>query len=289
MANLKEIKMRIASVQKTQQITKAMKMVAASRMKKATDAIIATRPYAQKLHNIIQHLEDTELAFGNQYLEERELKKVLLIVIAADRGLCGSFNTNIRKKAIQTINEYKNNGIDVSLITVGKKSVEFCRKFNVDIESEYADIFKSLHFNTAEQVIEESKKLFLNEEVDRVELIYNEFQSVVSQVAVVDQVMPVRKEELENTDKDKNDYIYEPSKVELLSTLLPKYLNYHMWKALLESNASEQASKMMAMENATNNAGDLIKKLNLTYNKIRQASITTEISEIVGGSEALKG
>jgi F-type H+-transporting ATPase subunit gamma len=287
MANLKEIKMRIASVQKTQQITKAMKMVAASRMKKATDRIIAARPYAKKLHNIIQHLEDTELTFGNQYLEERELKRVLLVVIAADRGLCGSFNTNIRKKAIQTINEYKNNGIDVSLITVGKKSVEFCRKFNVDIEKEFLDVFRSLDFNTAEQVIEESKKMFLKEKVDRVELIYNEYQSVVSQIAVVDQIMPIRKEEKNNADK--SDYIYEPSKVELLSTLLPKYLNYHMWKALLESNASEQASKMMAMDNATNNAGDLIKKLNLTYNKIRQASITTQISEIVGGSEALKG
>ncbi|MCB0279606.1 MAG: ATP synthase F1 subunit gamma [Calditrichaeota bacterium] len=287
MASLKDIKVRIASVQKTKQITKAMQMVASSRMKKATDAIVNARPYAEKLQHVLSNLESSDSSFGNHFFDERAVKNVLIIVVAADKGLCGAFNSNIRKKTIQLIRRYQKENIGVKLLSCGKKAVEFNRKLDVEVLKEYSELFRDLKFNDAVAIMSQAKTLFSENDVDAVDVVYNQFISVVSQVPVSERVLPIAQKKEESVDLQ--DYIYEPSKVEILSTLVPRYLNMAVWKALLESNASEQAAKMMAMDSATNNATDMIKKLRLKFNKIRQASITTEIAEIVGGAEALNG
>jgi len=289
MANLKDLKLRIASVKKTQQITRAMKMVAASKMKRATDAISNTRPYAEKLKDLMSNLFSDAQAFGNQYAEERDVKRVLLLVVAADKGLCGGFNNNIRKATLAKIDEYKKQGIDVSVISVGRKAVELCAKMDgIDVLSSYPGIFLDLQFETAHQISNDLKKYFTDGTVDKVDLIYNRFVNAISQVPTTEQYLPLVVEQAEESER-KVDYIYEPNRVELISTLIPRHLNMHVWKVLLESNASEQAARMMAMDSATENAGDLIKSMNLTYNNLRQAKITSELAEIVGGAAALEG
>lgn len=287
MANLKDIKLRITSVQKTQQITKAMKMVAASKMKKATNSILSLRPFAEKLERLINHLKDDEESFVSSLMDQRAIKRSLLIVVAADKGLCGGFNTNIRKLIQQRIQENKEASIETKLIVVGKKALEFSNKLSTEILSAHVEIYKDLNFNNAVLIMKEAQAYFENATVDSVELIYNRFVNAITQLVEKEQLLPLVLDG-SASDEDSGDYIYEPSKVELLSNLIPKHLNFKVWKALLESNASEQAARMMAMDNATNNADDMIKKLKQVYNRIRQASITTEISEIVGGAAALQ-
>jgi F-type H+-transporting ATPase subunit gamma len=289
MASLKEIKVRIASVKKTQQITKAMKMVAASKMKKATDAISNTRPYAEKLHSLIANLTTDAQSFGHQFTEKRDVENVLLVVVAADKGLCGGFNSNIRKQSIQKIEKYREKGHNVSVLSIGRKAVEMARKFeNVEILSEYPNIFGKLSFETALAISDELKTFFVEGKADKVDLVYNRFVSAISQVPTFEQYLPLEFQSEE--DEIKNvDYIYEPDKIELINTLIPQHLNTQVLKMLLESNAAEQAARMMAMDSATENAGEIIKTLNLTYNKLRQAKITSEIAEIVGGAAALEG
>lgn len=293
MANLKDIKLRIASVKKTQQITRAMKMVAASKMKKATDAISNTRPYSEKMSDLMSNLFSDANAFGNQFAEVRDINTVLLLVVAADKGLCGGFNNNIRKMALAKINELKAENINVTIISVGRKAVEICRKFDgVEILSEHPNVFGSLVFDTASLVSGELKDAFSNGSADKVELIYNRFVNAITQKPTTEQFLPlvVEKSETESSEDSSHvtDYIYEPNRVELISSLIPRHLNMNIWKVLLESNASEQAARMMAMDSATENAGDLIDSMNLTYNNLRQAKITSELAEIVGGAAALE-
>jgi F-type H+-transporting ATPase subunit gamma len=290
MASLKDIKSRISSVKKTQQITKAMKMVAASKMKKATNAIIQARPYANKLKELTSNLQSADLMQTQNLLINRPVKKVLLIVVAADKGLCGGFNNYVRRAALGAINEYKAQGILVELLTVGRKSTEFSKRFELKIVKSENTIFRELVFSSAIDIMNYAKQAFINGETDKVEVIYNRFVNAITQKVEKDQLLPVFFEPSASNEKNKynKEYIYEPNREELISILIPRYLNFQVWRVLLESNASEQAARMMAMDSATNNAGDLIKKLRLSYNKIRQANITREISEIVGGAVALQ-
>lgn len=286
MANLKDIKLRINSVKKTQQITRAMKMVAASKMKRATSAILAVRPFAVKLQSLIGHLVADDDLVSNVYMQNRPVRTVLLVIVAADKGLCGGFNANVRKAAQAKIKDYEDAGSAVKLMTVGNKATEFASKFETEIAYHYDNIFKDLNYSDAGDIVELISEVFLKAEVDQVDVLFNRFESAISQVPTIQQMLPLQT--FDTNDQMKHDYIYEPSKLELLSNLIPKHLNYQLWRALLESNASEQAARMMAMDSATNNAGEMIRNLQITYNKIRQASITTEISEIVGGAAALQ-
>ncbi len=288
MATLREIRRRISSVKNTQKITKAMKMVAAAKMRRAQDAIISARPYAKKIKEILSQLSSFENS-TNSLFEKRNIEKIAIVIVAADRGLCGAFNSNIVRSVSQRIEKeyselYKSK--KVFLYCVGKKSFDFFSKRNYEIAGKYIGIFNSLKFGDAQEISTELIDGFLNKKFDKVEIIYNEFKSVISQKTNIEQFLPIIS--LENNVQNSNDsYIYEPKKEEILKTLIPKHLNFQIWKILLESNASEQASRMTAMENATTNARDLISSLQLTYNKARQAAITKELLEIVGGAEAL--
>ena len=291
MANLKDLKFRIASVRKTQQITRAMKMVAASKMKRATTAISKTRPYAEKMKDLMSNLFSDAQAFGNEYTEVREVNKVLILVVAADKGLCGGFNNNIRKRLNLALKKYSEQNITVSVISVGRKAVEMCKKVEgLNIVGEYPNIFNKITFDHAVSISNDLKKHFSDSSVDKVELIYNKFVNAMTQTPTTEQFLPLEDAKSEEESSSMNtEYIYEPNRVEIIFTLLPRHLNMHVWKILLESNASEQASRMMAMDSATENAGDLIKSMNLKYNNMRQAKITSELAEIVSGAAALEG
>ena len=285
MATLREIRRRINSIKSTQQITRAMKMVAAAKLRKAQESILAARPYARKIDEMIRHLitqlEDTPIPL----LQVRPPQRLTLVVVTGDRGLCGSFNSNIIKKVLHQIQLHKDK--EISLICIGKKGYDFFRKHNYHIENKYIQIFSGLDYNLAQQITNYIVQQYISQETDRVEVIYNEFKNAVQQFVVVEKYLPLTAEEFEGELKNVS-YIYEPDKMSLLNSLLPKHLNLQTWRILLESNAAEQGARMTAMENATDNAGDLIEELTLYYNKTRQATITKEISEIVGGAEALK-
>lgn len=283
MATLKDIRRRISSIKSTQQITKAMKMVAAAKLRRAQQRIFAARPYAQKIEELIQSLLLNVGDFENPLIEKRLLKKIHLIVVSADRGLCGSFNSNIIKKALAQIDLLGD--VEVVIVPVGKKANDFFKKRNFKIDKEYVNIFNDLQFNYAKDIIQYVTDEFVNKNTDQVKLLYNEFKSVMQQNLIVEDLLPIDVKESE--EKSVQDFIYEPSQSEILNQLLPKHITMQIWKALLESNASEQGARMAAMENATENANEMIHELTLQYNKARQASITTEITEIVSGAEAL--
>jgi len=285
MATLREIRRRINSIKSTQQITRAMKMVAAAKLRKAQESILAARPYARKIDEMIRHLitqlEETSVPL----LQVRPPQRLTLVVVTGDRGLCGSFNSNIIKKVLHQIQLHKDK--EISLICIGKKGYDFFRKHNYHIENKYIQVFSRLDYNLAQQITDYIVQQYISLKTDRVEVIYNEFKNAVQQFVVVEKYLPLTAEEFEGELKNVS-YIYEPDKLSLLNSLLPKHLNLQTWRILLESNAAEQGARMTAMENATDNAGDLIEELTLYYNKTRQATITKEISEIVGGAEALK-
>lgn len=295
MATLREIRRRITGVKNTQKITKAMKMVAAAKLRRAQEGIMATRPYARKLAEMLRHLVPQVDPSVNPLLVTREVKKVILVVVTADRGLCGAFNSNIIKAAVQHARAnyapMLENG-DLRLITVGKKGFDYFNKRQYELYAKHVGIFQSLDFREARSIVQELTDGYLKGEFDRVEVIYNEFKSVVQQKVVVEQVLPIPPEELGKGGGQKNhaqvEYIYEPSKPEIVNTLIPKHLNFLMWRVLLESNAAEQGARMAAMENATENAKEMIRSLTLQFNNARQASITKELLEIVSGAEALK-
>lgn len=296
MAQYRKIRSRIRGVQNTAKITQAMKMVAAAKLRRAQDAIIRARPYGEKLREILGHLADAMDSAISPFFEQREVGRVGIIVVAADRGLCGPFNSNILKAAQYRINNtYKelNRVGAVELICVGKRSVDFFAKRGYNVVGKYPGIFNELHFPVAQQIVNEVQDRFLEGHYDRVELIYNEFRSVIRQEIAVKQFLPVEPLVGDHEDKTASgyniEYIFEPSAVELLNALIPKNLNTQMWNALLESNAAEQGARMTAMDNATRNAKDLARDLKLEYNKARQAAITTEILEIVSGANALEG
>jgi F-type H+-transporting ATPase subunit gamma len=292
MAGLKEIRTRIASVKTTRQVTSAMKMVSAAKLKKAQDAIMQIRPYADKLHHILTSLSASlENVEDSVYTQSRQAEKVLIILFASNRGLCGGFNTNITKKAVELANtkyakQLKAGNVD--FWGIGKQGGKQLKFRNLHITKEFNEIFDDLTFDNVVLLATKAMEVFEDKTYDRVELVYNQFKNAAMQLQTTEQFLPV---EMEETDEDEShsDYIYEPSKAYIVQELIPRSLKIQFYKALLDSHASEHGARMTAMHQATDNASDLLNELSLKYNKARQASITGEILEIVGGAEALNG
>ncbi|OGU41641.1 MAG: ATP synthase F1 subunit gamma [Ignavibacteria bacterium GWB2_35_12] len=295
MPTLRDIRRRITAVANTAKITQAMRMVSASKMRRAQEAIWSARPYVQKLSDVLTNLVES---VGDEYTnpliqKHKSVNSVAVVVIGSDRGLCGSFNTNLFRMANNFIlneipKEYP--GSEVSVIAVGKKACNFLKKQNFNVIKEYPGIFQKLEFSTAKEIVGLVSDGFINNQYDKVFVFFTEFKNLISQVPRNITLLPIEhtKKDDKVEEKYKLDYIFEPSQKEILDELLPKHLDIQMWRTLLESNAAEQASRMMAMENATNNARDLVKYLELVFNKARQAAITKEMLEIVSGAEALK-
>ena len=283
MANLKEIRNRISSVSSTMQITSAMKMVSAAKLKKAQDAITAMRPYADKLTELLQNLSATlDADSGSKFADQREVKNVLIVAITSNRGLCGAFNSNIIKQANHLANSYA--GKNVSIVAIGKKANDALSK-DFDVISNQSSVFDDLTFDNVAQIAELLMEKFEDESVDKIELVYNKFKNAATQIVTTEQFLPiVPSSEGANANQD---YIFEPSKAEIVETLIPKSLKTQLFKAIRDSFASEHGARMTAMHKATDNATELRDQLKLTYNKARQAAITNEILEIVGGAEAL--
>jgi len=292
MATLREIKRRIGSIKSTEKITRAMKMVASVKFRKAQQNVVAARPYARKMSDILRNLIPTLESFDNALLKQREIKKICVVVVAADRGLCGSFNTNLLKAANNLIHEKYGDFLrshDLTLFPIGKKAFEFFFKRDFDLYAKSVNVFDKLTFPDAQNIVREIITGYKEKRFDKVVIIYNEFKSVVQSKTLEEQFLPIPPFESSEGEKSKRlNYIFEPSGEEIVNNLLPRHLNTHIWRVLLESYASEQAARMTAMDAATTNANDLIISLNLTYNRARQTKITTEILEIVGGAEALK-
>ncbi len=288
MANLKEIRNRISSVSSTMQITSAMKMVSAAKLKKAQDAITAMRPYSNTLSTLIQNLSSAlEGDFQNPYTQVRENKKVLLVAITSNRGLCGAFNANIIKKTRQLI-ETMYAQSSVSLITIGKKGSEILLKTG-KVQSRHDALLDDLNYENTAQMAQSIMDQFAQQEVDEVVFIYNQFKNAATQIVEVEPFLPIIPNKSDKKSTTQADYIFEPDKVEIVNQLLPKSLKMQLFKALRDSMASEHGARMTAMHKATDNATELRDQLKLTYNKARQAAITNEILEIVGGAEALNG
>jgi F-type H+-transporting ATPase subunit gamma len=293
MANLKEVKGRIQSVTSTQQITKAMKMVAAAKLRRAQDRIMQMRPYAEKLDGVMQNVSsavDTQ-SVDNPYGQERDVNSVLLVVISSDRGLCGAFNSNIFKHTRSLIAE-KYSHIQASgnlhILPIGKRAFEYYKKRGYSIIDTYYDLFNSLDFDHVRAAAEYTMKSFVSQEYDQIEIIFNEFKNVATQIIRNEQFLPILPiGPSEGINALNIDFIAEPNEVFIFNEIIPKSLKIQFYKGLLESNASEHGARMTAMGQATDNAGELLKELKLTYNRTRQAAITKEILEIVGGAEAL--
>ena len=285
MANLKEIRNRIASIGSTMQITSAMKMVSAAKLKKAQDAITAMRPYSSKLTELLQNLSATlDSDAGGAYSKQREVSKVLLVVVTSNRGLCGGFNSSVIKETTQNIvANYQ--GVDVDLLTIGKKGNDILSKSYpvIDVRN---DIFDNLTFDYVAEVAEKIMKLYSDGTYDKIEIIYNRFKNAATQIPQVEQFLPIKP--VEGDANANADYIFGPSKEKIVLELIPKSLKTQLYKSVRDSFAAEHGARMTAMHKATDNATELRDDLKLTYNKARQAAITNEILEIVGGAEALK-
>lgn len=293
MANLKEVKGRITSVISTQQITKAMKMVAAAKLRRSQDRITQMRPFAQKLSSILQNLSSAQGDNSNDawYSQIREEKKVLIVAISSDRGLCGSFNSNIFKGVLKLIAEKYQTQYEkgsVTILPIGRKAFEFFGKRKVNLIGEYSTLFSNLTFEQAAKVADFLMTEFQAGRYDKIEIVYNEFKNVATQILRTEQFLPVMPVANEGKKTAEVDYIYQPDREEIITGLIPKSLKVQLFKGLLDSNASENGARMTAMDKATENAGELLKELKLTYNRTRQAAITKEILEIVAGAEALK-
>ncbi|HVN49298.1 MAG TPA: ATP synthase F1 subunit gamma [Bacteroidota bacterium] len=294
MATLREIRRRIVGVKSTQKITRAMKLVAAAKLRRAQESLLATRPYARKMHELLRHLV-TKVDVGiHPLLQVRPVKRVAIVVVSGDRGMCGAFNGNVIKAAMEhvqtTYSDLEPHA--VQFITIGKKCTDFFAKRDVEVYAKHPGVFANLHFGIARSIMDELVNGYLKGDFDKVEIVYNEFKSVIQQRLTIEQLLPILPEQLE---PEKNlhphsliDYIYEPSSKEIMDVLLPKQLNFQLWRILLESSTAEEGARMTAMNNATGNAEELVRTLTLSYNKARQAGITTELLEIVSGAEALK-
>ena len=285
MANLKEIRNRISSIGSTMQITSAMKMVSAAKLKKAQDAITAMRPYSSKLTELLQNLSATlDSDAGGAYSKQREVSKVLLVVVTSNRGLCGGFNSSVIKETTQNIAaNYQE--VDVDLLTIGKKGNDILSKSYPVIDARN-DVFDNLTFDYVAEVAEKIMKLYSDGTYDKIEIIYNRFKNAATQIPQVEQFLPIKP--VEGDTNASADYIFEPSKEKIVLELIPKSLKTQLYKAVRDSFAAEHGARMTAMHKATDNATELRDELKLTYNKARQAAITNEILEIVGGAEALK-
>lgn len=291
MASLKEVKNRIGSVISTQQITKAMKMVAAAKLRRSQDRITQMRPFAQKLSFILQNLSSAQSDGGdNWYSAEREEKNVLIVVVTSDRGLCGSFNSSVFKgvnKLVADKYEIQYKSGNITFLPVGKKALEYYTKRKNNVIRDFSGTFLDLNFDSASAIAEYVMNEFRAGKYDKVEVVYNEFKNVATQVLQVEQFLPILPPATDEKAAEV-DYIYQPSQTEIIEGIIPKSLKVQLYKALADSNAAENGARMTAMDKATENAGDLLKELRLTYNRTRQAAITKEILEIVGGAEALK-
>ena len=291
MPRLKEVKTRISSVISTQQITKAMKMVAAAKLRKSQDRIIQMRPFAQKMASILQNLSGNMDGDGdNWYRKVRPEEKILIVAITSDRGLCGSFNSTVFKGVLRLIQEkYASQYAkkNVTVLTLGKKSLDFFTKRNFPVQGDYTGIFQHLSFQQVSQAAEFLMDAFRSGRFDKIEIVYNQFKNVATQILVVEQMLPVLPVTA-GKKQDNIDYIFQPNQEEIITGIIPKSLKVQLYKAVLDSNASENGARMTAMDKANENAGELLKELKLTYNRTRQAAITKEILEIVAGAEALK-
>ena len=291
MANLKEIRNRISSVGSTMQITSAMKMVSAAKLKRAQDAIVQMRPYAVKLKEILTNLSATLDLSENAFSEERVGGKTLIVGISSNRGLCGGFNNNVVKNINQTISTEFNNSGDVHVLCLGKKIRDIYKRtdrfFTNDFLTEREDVYADLSFENVSEVANELMELYKTGEFNRIYVVYNLFVNAATQKVEMEQFLPIQAPESNEDSSSTGDYIFEPSKEEIIEDLIPKSLKVQLFKALLDSNAAEHGARMTAMHKATDNASELQKELKLSYNKARQAAITNEILEIVGGAEAL--
>jgi F-type H+-transporting ATPase subunit gamma len=294
MPSLKEVRTRILSTLSTQQITNAMKMVSASKLRRAQDAILRMRPYANKLKEVLENVTSSlDDSSGGIFAKERPVKNVLLVVITSNRGLCGAFNSNVIKLVSRTVNEkyaeQKKNG-NVQILAIGKKGADFFKKTGYKIFSNNSEIFDGLNYEKTSAVAEVIMNEFVSGKFDVVELFYNQFKNAASQVLTAEQYLPIVKstqDKMAVKKTQKTDYIYQPSQQEIIKDLIPRALKIQLYKALLDSQAAEHGARMTAMHKATDNAQEILRELRLTYNKARQAAITKEILEIVGGAEAL--
>jgi F-type H+-transporting ATPase subunit gamma len=291
MANTKELRERIKSVKSTQQLTRAMKMVAAAKLKRAQDAIIQLRPYAQKLNEIMGNLAADALDnLDSPFTQEQTPEKVLLVVVTSNRGLCGAFNTNLNKAAAELAKTVYGSQLaagNVTVLAIGKKAYEYFKKRGFSLFGENNDVFADLSFDTVNVIATTVMDGFLEGKWNRVELVFNEFRNVMSQTPKNEQFLPIKASPSTSESSAATEYIFEPNKSDILKDLIPKNLRTRFYKAVLESNAGEHGARMVAMDNATTNAEELIKQLKLAYNQARQAAITKEILEIVAGAEAL--
>ncbi|MET0636481.1 MAG: ATP synthase F1 subunit gamma [Chitinophagaceae bacterium] len=289
---LKEVRNRIKSVQSTQQITKAMKMVSAAKLRRAQDAITQMRPYSRKLQEMLSNIvSNSDGDMSLPLAVDRSVEKVLLIVVTSDRGLAGAFNANIIKLAKLTIaqhypEQYRKG--NVTIWGIGKKGYEHFLKNNYHTDASFKDLFLNLKFEQVQRASETAVKAFLNKEYDVVEIVYSQFKNAATQVFTVERFLPIPKVERKKGDI-KADFIFDPSQEELITELMPKILNTQLYKAVLDSNASEHGARMTAMDKASENANELLKSLKISYNRARQAAITTELTEIVSGAAALQG
>ena len=285
MPTLLDLKRRKRSVKNTEQITKAMKMVSAAKLRRAQDSIISARPFAQKMLEVLNNLATRANPDKHPLLHSREPRSVEVIIISADKGLCGSFNTNIVKRADEFLS--KQDEEELVLQLVGKKAYDYYRKRKYSIQYEAVDIFRNLSYEMAAGVARPIMDRYRSEEVDAVYLIYNEFKNILQQDVVVERLLPLEKLHFERPEEEL-DYIYEPSASGIYNGLIPRHVEYQIWRALLESTAAEHAARMTAMDSASRNAAELIEQLTLTMNRVRQAAITKEILEVVSGAEAIK-
>ncbi|MES2559700.1 MAG: ATP synthase F1 subunit gamma [Bacteroidota bacterium] len=287
MANLKEVRIRITSVGSTQQITKAMKLVSATKLRRAQNGIIQMRPYAQKLNGILANLADSiDVDSLKVYFDQRKVKNVLLVVITSDRGLCGSFNANVVKRANNLVKEkYADN--NVTVLPIGKKGADFFAKQPVTLNTSFKESLQGLNSDKAFTIGQYVLDAYRSGKYDVVEIVYNQFKNAATQILTNDQFLPIDAASMSAASGKKNDYLFEPSKVEILEELIPRILKTQVYRSMLDSLASEHGARMVAMDKATDNAGELLKALKVEYNRVRQAAITTEISEIVGGAAAL--
>lgn len=294
MANLRDIRNRITSVNNTQQITKAMKMVAAAKLRKAQNRMTSTRPFANKMREVAARLVSSNSRKHLILRVPEETERVAMIVVGSDRGLCGGFNNNLFKVVETTIREEYSQFVEkgtLELITIGKKAGAYFTKRKYNVVERHPGFFDDLQYDTSSEIMQDAVNKFVNGDYDKVLIAYNEFKTVIAQNRKVEQVLPIDPLTLLNEGEsiDSNtDYIYEPDPDSILKKLLPVYLNMQLWKAVLDSNAAEQGARMAAMDNATENAKELKEELQLKYNQARQSAITTEISEIVSGAQALK-
>jgi F-type H+-transporting ATPase subunit gamma len=293
MATLREVRRRIAGVKTTQKITRAMKMVAAAKLRRAQTGVVSARPYAQKIRELLQHLAPNVEAGPESLFSVRPVSRVALVVVTSDRGMCGAFNSNLIKMVERHIeSEYSREpGVaKVTLFCVGKKGADYFGKRQHDLSGRYIGVYNNLVFLQAKKIVKDVLDAYLRGAIDRVDILYNEFKSIAQQRIVVEQFLPIPPETISAgvvKHATPTDYIYEPSSAAILRALIPKHLDFQLWRILLESNAAEQGARMAAMENATENAEELISTLQLQYNKARQSSITRELLEIVSGAEAL--